>query len=203
MASVIARHSEWSCTVSPHPQFEVMLERLKKCIPQPWAGIAVRATHPNWASAGELLSGVGAIKTAGRWNPPGMFRAVYMSDSPETALAESLARQRYYHLLPHDALPLTLVAVRISLHSIVSLRDKRVRRKLGLTVPEMIAEDWREMNTRGDEAITQTFGRAAFALGYEGLILPSAARRNGSNLLWFPDRLDKESRVTIERIDWL
>jgi hypothetical protein len=120
-----------------------------------------------------------------------------MSDFPETALAESLARQRYYQLPLPGALPLVMVAIDVTLHRVLSLRDRGVRRRLDVTVSEMIGEDWRATNAGGKEVLSQTLSRVAFMVGVEGLILPSAARRRGFNLLWFPDHLDAGSSVII------
>jgi hypothetical protein len=34
-------------------------------------------------------------------------------------------------------------------------------------------------------------------LGFEGLIVPSAQDKRGRNLIWFPDQLLAESRISI------
>lgn len=48
-----------------------------------------RSVTPRYASSHDLLSGYGARKHGGRWNPPGFFPAIYASLAPETALAEA------------------------------------------------------------------------------------------------------------------
>ena len=46
-------------------------------------------------------------------------------------------------------------------------------------------------------AVTQAIGRLAFDLGWEALLVPSAARKTGINLILFPDNLARTSIVQI------
>jgi hypothetical protein len=61
----------------------------------------------------------------------------------------------------------------------------------------MIEEAWRDVQATGNEAVTQAIGRLAFDLGWEALLVPSAARKNGVNLILFPDNLSVTSIVQI------
>jgi len=63
----------------------------------------------------------------------------------------------------------------------------------------MVSTDWRKEQNNGREALTQAIGMAAFAAGYEGLLVPSAATRNGPNLVVFRENLGKNS--TLRSID--
>lgn len=57
--------------------------------------------------------------------------------------------------------------------------------------------DWRREMRAGHEPITQAIGRAAFEVGWEGLIVPSAADPGGYNLLVFPESLFPSSRLRV------
>jgi RES domain-containing protein len=48
-----------------------------------------------------------------------------------------------------------------------------------------------------DEALTQAIGRAAWNVGLEGLLVPSAARPGGIGLVFFPDHRDARSGLEI------
>src|SRR5262249_11972546 len=76
-----------------------------------WKGVIYRATSPQYANSKDLVSGMGAKKFGGRWNPPGEFTAVYGAVDPETAFAESLAQQRHYGLPVHLVLPMVVAAI--------------------------------------------------------------------------------------------
>ncbi len=49
--------------------------------------------------------------------------------------------------------------------------------------------------------VTQRLGRAAHSGVWEGLIVPSAADRNGHNLLIFPEKLGLDSEVKLVNPD--
>ena len=54
----------------------------------------------------------------------------------------------------------------------------------------MLSEPWREEQNIGREALTQAIGRLAYDLDIQALLVPSAARRSGSNLIVFPANCD-------------
>lgn len=58
-----------------------------------------------------------------------------------------------------------------------------------------LREDWRALQNRGSESISQAVGRAAYKVGLEGLLVPSLAAPGGGNLVAFPDRLRPGSRI--------
>jgi hypothetical protein len=61
----------------------------------------------------------------------------------------------------------------------------------------MLEEPWREEQQAGREALPQALGRLARERGWEGLLVPSAARRLGINLVVFPDVLARENSLEI------
>jgi len=152
-----------------------------------------RSATPRYAGSADVTSGFGARKHGGRWNPPGPFAAVYGSSSPETALAESLANFRYYGIPVADALPRSILALSVRLDRMLDLTDPKVRSPLRVTRRAMRQERWREAQDRGEEALTQAIGRAAFDAGFDGLRAPSAADAAGWNLVVFPLRAGKDA----------
>lgn len=155
-----------------------------------------RSSTPNYANEADLLTGEGSRRNGGRWNPMGIA-VVYASLTPETALAESLAHNRYYGIPLQDSMPRTFVAIAVNLQAILDLRAGTVRRRLQVSVDRILAVDWRKEVGAGREPITQAIGRAASEVGLEGLIVPSAADSKGHNLLVFPGNLQSGSQIRV------
>jgi RES domain-containing protein len=174
----------------PHPDGPRLRRAIARCLPfaNPWSGDVYRFAAPRWATEAELLTGAGALKAGGRWYPIGLCRAVYASLDPETALAESLAHYRRFQLAIRDAMPRTLNAVAVHLHRLLDLTDGRIRQRLALSWDRMLREPWWEREAADEEALTQALGRAAWEAALEGLLVPSAARKGGVGLVYFPDR---------------
>lgn len=187
--------------VTPHPDYDrfrrIASDRLSTC--GGWTGIAYRSARPRYARRTDLLTGAGSRKYGGRWNLPGSFAAVYVSLSWEVASAEAVAHQRHFGVPEHAALPRTFVGVRLDLARVLDLRDGRLRQRLGVSLKRMLAEDWRLVNDGGQEPVTQALGRAAYEVGFQGILVPSAAERSGANIVVFPDRLGSDG--TIEPVD--
>jgi RES domain-containing protein len=153
-----------------------------------WAGSVYRSATPRYAGSADLISGFGARKHGGRWNPPGAFSAVYGSSSPETAVAEALATFRHYGIPLSDAMPRVIVAVEAKLEAVLDLTDPRTRSLLRVSRRALRQEPWRERQAAGVEALTQAIGRAAHEAGFDGLRAPSAPVPAGWNLVVFPQR---------------
>lgn len=122
---------------------------------------------------------------------------IYGSLTPETAMAETLAHNRYYAIPLQDAMPRTFVAIAINLQSVLDLRDGAVRQRLQVSLDRILTVDWRKEVHAGREPITQAIGRAASEVSLEGLIVPSAADPDGHNLLIFPANLQPGSEFTV------
>lgn len=162
----------------------------------PFDGVVYRSSTPRFATGSDLLTGYGSHSRGGRWNPIGVA-TVYSTLTPQTAMAESLAHNRYYGEPIEDSMPRTFVAIRMRLQKVLDLRDAKARRRLQVSMAKLLVVDWRQEMHAGREPITQRVGRAAHSLGWEGLIVPSAADPTGHNLLCFPDRLLTGSGMTI------
>ncbi len=160
-----------------------------------FAGIVYRSCTPRYATESDLLTGEGSRRHGGRWNPKGIS-AVYASLSPEVALAETLAHARYYRIPIHSAMPRTFVALAVELNKTLDLRDGAVRRRLGITLKQLGATDWRKEMKAGREGLTQSLGRAAFASSFECLVVPSAVA-GGGNLVIFTENLGPHSAIEL------
>ncbi len=162
-----------------------------------WRGTVFRSTTPEYSRSADITSGEGSRRHGGRWNPPGHFAAVYASLDPETAMEETLAHFRYYRIPEHAAMPRLFVAIEIRLSSVLDLRSGSLRQRLRVSRDRMVALDWRSVDGRDRVAVTQVLGWAAYSLGLEGLLVPSAVRRQGTNLVAFPENLQPTSVLRV------
>jgi RES domain-containing protein len=163
-----------------------------------WTGVVYRSVTPRYAASADLLSGFGARKHGGRWNPPGAFSAVYGSSSPETALAEALATFRHYGIPVAEAMPRIIVALEARLEAVLDLTDPKTRSLLRVSRTVLRQEPWRERQERGVEALTQAIGRTAHDAGFDGLRGPSAPIASGWNLVVFPQRAQTGALRVVE-----
>jgi RES domain-containing protein len=140
------------------------------------------------------------MRTGARWNPPRSFLTVYTSLDAHTALDEVLAHYRHYRIPIETAMPRVTVAVRVEINAVLDLTDAAIRSMLKVSKRRMLTEPWRAEQAAGREALTQAIGRLAHELGLEALIVPSAARQGGVNLIMFPDSLVHGSRIEIVNV---
>jgi RES domain-containing protein len=182
-----------------HPEFSELLDRAQRLIGRgaPWSGHAYRTVGPKYSKAAEIISGVGAARAGGRWNPLGAIPAVYASLSPETATAEAFAHNRHYAIPLFEALPRVMVALDVRLVRVLDLTDPGLRRSLRISVARLLAVDWRAEQNAGREAVTQAIGRAAFEAGFQGLLVRSHAAKMGVNIVVFPSALDGLCRLEV------
>ena len=178
--------------MKPHPDSDRLRRALERCLPRAiaWQGELFRSAAPRYANKDDLITGAGSRAAGARWNPQGGFHAVYASLDVETAVAEALQHFRYYGLPVSKAMPRVIVALETKLERVLDLRDGDVRRVLIVSEKRMLSEPWREEQKKGHEALTQAIGRLAYDLDVHALLVPSAARKGGSNLIVFPANLD-------------
>ncbi len=191
--------------MTPHPDSKKLEAALGSIVgtARPWKGDLFRYALPKWSTREELLTGKGARKKGGRWNPIDSFATVYLSTEPETALAEALANNRRAGIPVSQAMPLMATAVEVSLSRVLDLTEAVARRILDLTKKRLDAEQWWLLRSADPEAYTQAVGRLALGLGLEGLLLPSTARPGGVNLAYFPDNHVLGSTLEIVNADEL
>ena len=71
-----------------------------------------------------------------------------------------------------------------------------MRRRLGITLKQLWATDWRKEMKESQEGLTQSLGRAAFASSFECLVVPSAVTVGG-NLVIFTQNLGPHSAIKL------
>ena len=184
--------------VRPNPRYPRIARALRgdTGLVGPWTGEVFRATAPEWATAEHLLSGLGGIVAAGRWNAAGAFPVIYTSLTPEGALAEALARARHRGIADLSAMPLVVSALRVRLAAVLDLRTDEAADALGVSPDALAREDWRTATVGGRESLSQAVGRAAHAADLEGLIVPGVT---AANLLVLPDHISRASSLRIVR----
>lgn len=176
-------------SLAPHPESAQLERRMQRCLSQAtaWTGEEFRAVTPEYANRKDVMSGEGSRQSGARYTPRGAFRAIYGSLDMETALAEMLTHHRRQGLPDSEALPLTFVALSINAQRVLDLTRGEIRRQLVVSTKRLTGEPWRTLQNAGQEALTQAIGRIARACGLQGLLVPSAARARGVNLVLFPD----------------
>jgi RES domain-containing protein len=144
-----------------------------------------------WRVVREARDVLLASRVGARWDP-GTFDVLYTSLGHDGALEEV-----YFHLSRQPVFP----SVPFRIHRI-RVGAKRILRLEQMALLEQLGVDVRNFaNT--DYSRTQAIGDAAFFLGFDGLLVPSA-RSQFSNLVLFADRLeiaDMEVEHS-EPVDW-
>ncbi len=133
---------------------------------------------PTWANT-----------SGARWNPRDI-EAIYSSCERETALAEAEFQISLQPVRPSARR--VLYTIRLSLKSVVDLRDPSLLQRFGLT---------EDLIRSSDYTACQEFGGAVQWLGHDGLLVPSARNTGGVNLVIYLQNLatsvfevvDKES----------
>ena len=146
-----------------------------------------------------MVTGLGSAKMGGRWNPPGSFPTVYASLEPEAAMSESLAAFRYYGWALHDAMPRIFRSLDAKLCRVLDLSGSADSDDPGVWMAQIRSEDWRAAQTSGRESTSQAIGRAAWAAGLEGLLVPSFTSPGKTNLVAFPGSFAPGSLVRVAR----
>lgn len=161
-----------------------------------YTGLLYRALNPIYAR--EPLSGEGARKHGGRFNPKGM-PALYTSQSVMAAIREANQIGTLQ--------PTTLVAYEADIGPVFDATDAAELARLGMTQADLFADDWRTKMLAEGKAPTQKLAEWLKAEGFAGIQVPSFAK--GANttdlnlVLWvwtsaLPTRLqlvDDEGRL--------
>ncbi len=140
-------------------------------------GIVYRAINPLWAR--EPLSGDGAARFGGRFNPKGL-PALYTSLSPLTAIREANQVGNFQ--------PITLISINLDSGPILDTRLPDALERYGIKQGDLGNDDWRERMMTGKKVPTHALALSAISNGFVGMITPSyapAAERSDLNLvLW-------------------
>jgi RES domain-containing protein len=157
-----------------------------------------RAGLPRYMCAPYSLTAVGAVLNGGRWNVPKLMPALYFGNDPSTAMAEVYAEAKRNGYAAAYVKPQTIVPYTLDLKQVLDLRVAQARTAIGVSIKAMIACPWHADQLAGNEPLTQAIARAAFELGIEALIVPSARHVGGSNVVVFPAKLLNPYVVAIQ-----
>ena len=165
---------------------------------RPLTTTAYRTCSYGWATREDVLSGMGAAKTGGRWNPVGI-PAVYTSLSPHTALAEFLESNRRSGFATHIISPTVLVSIELRLKRVLDLNEPEVQDLLKVSQGLMTSADWKRIQNAGEECVTQTIGRLAIRAGFNGILAPTrlAPWDRGINAIVFPSHPDDGTSMRV------
>jgi RES domain-containing protein len=134
---------------------------------------------------GSILSTLWSSKTGGRYNLKGAFEALYLADSPSTALFEVDAMRANSAGTIHGTRfpPRVLVSVDVTLDRCVRLTDEAVRTSLAVIEDDLYLP-WRVEQVSGP-TLTQQLGAAARIATLEAVMVPSAKARGEPTSLSF------------------
>lgn len=130
-----------------------------------YRGLLYRALNPIWAR--EPLSGEGARRFGGRFNPKGT-PALYTALSIMTAIREANQIGTLQ--------PTTLVAYQANLEPIFDATDAKALHGYGLGPDELAADDWRVQMRADGKAPTQLLAEQLIRDGYAGMQVRSFAK---------------------------
>ncbi len=123
-----------------HPETDTLRRGIDRCLAHvtAFSGTMCRAVATKYANSSDLLTGDGAKIHGGRWNPPGLFCAVYGTLDPHAALAETVGTYGSYAIPYEQRLPLVLVAIDVKLQRVLDLTDGKTRQHLGVSEERML-----------------------------------------------------------------
>jgi len=133
-------------------------------------GTVFRAHNPRWSWS--PLSGEGAERFGGRFNPIGM-PALYTSLTPKTALLEASPLGRPFQ-------PLTLVSYRVSA-TLFDATDRTTLAAAGFTEDQLAYANWDLDMAMGKEPPQHRLVRALSQQGVHGLLVRSFARGSAAD----------------------
>jgi RES domain-containing protein len=185
--------------LTAHSDSDQLARAIGRCQAVPFAKKFIRVAGIDYANQDDLLTGDGSLKHGGRYNPKGAFRSIYGSLELDTATAEVLAHHRRQGRPDPEAdvFPFVVVSLKVEVTRLLDLTDPAVRRTLKVRLTDLIG-DWQDTQNLGQEALTQAIGRLARAAGFQGLLVPSAAKPREQNIVLFRDKIPR-SRLRIIR----
>lgn len=142
---------------------EILVDRVDALGPNPWSGQCFRYTT---ARRGPL-SGEGARRHGGRWNPPDLFPAIYLADSEQACMNEVDRAADIAGLAAEVMLtvPYKLHTIDVNGLAVLDLRTKKAQDFVGLEIEDLFGKDW---------AACQAVGHAAWFLEMAGVLAPAA-----------------------------
>ncbi len=150
---------------------EALGSALRDLTPTPWTGVVYRLIPTQFA--GTALSSIGSFRRGGRYNPRKAFEALYLADTPLTALQEiNLAKVTDAAILSAKSAPRPLLSVEVALAAVLEVTTSQMQNALGTNLQELMGS-WLVMNAGGQIAPTQALGATAYNHGsIEALRVP-------------------------------
>lgn len=151
-----------------------------------WKGDVVRQSTPRWMSRPYRFTGVGSVFEGARWSVKGLMPTIYASTDPATLNAEAYYKGLRYGWTPAHFNAQLIVGMHWELQAVVDLTSAATLRALKVTRKDILNCDWDAEQKAGREPVTQAIARAAFENLAEGLVVPSARRARGVNIVYYP-----------------
>jgi RES domain-containing protein len=115
------------------------------------------------------LSGEGARRRGGRFNPPDSFSVLYLCSTRACAVAEFYRAGNRLAIGPEGLLPRHLYRYDLRFDQILDLTRPENLEHLGISQSELVGEDL---------SVTRSVGEGAHSLGLQAIRSPSAAGRD-------------------------
>lgn len=138
------------------------------------------------------LGTTGSLKAGGRYNPPNEFGVLYTSLAAATA-AEEVAKGLQLRGVDPGKFPegaYWIYELELNLENVLDLTETDVLRRSGMSSASLLGSNvnW-----------TRDIAREARGLGYQGMLVPSAATPGAKNLVVFLDKLNQAPIVLNSR----
>ncbi|HNP58679.1 MAG TPA: RES domain-containing protein [Gordonia sp. (in: high G+C Gram-positive bacteria)] len=128
-----------------------------------WSGTCTRYTGAHR----DPLSGEGARRFGGRWNPPLLFSAIYLTDSTQACMVEVERAAQVASTTPEKLLEASyrLHTIAVTDLAVLDLTTLEAREAVGLEDDDIYGNDW---------SACQAVGHAAWFLHVQGVLVPAA-----------------------------
>jgi len=169
-----------------------------------FVGICYRSHDPKWSF--KPISGEGAAKTGGRFNPPGI-ETLYLARSIVGAAKETTQG------LARKIDPMVLCSYDVDCEDVLDLTDARVLKDYGI-LADILSCAWRGFLLRSETPPSWKLSEDVRAKGAAGIIVPSfapgAANEDRNLVLWkwgkdLPYRVrvyDPSNRLPKNQLSW-
>ena len=165
----------------------------------PWKGLVVRQASPRWLSRPYRFTGLGSALAGARWSVRWLMPTIYASTDPATLAAEANYKGLKYGWALTSFHPQLTIGMQWELQMVVDLTLPTTLAALNVKEVDLMACDWDAEQNAGREPVTQAIARAAFEQLAEGLVVHSARRPGGLNIVYFPShRLDGTVILTLK-----
>ncbi len=146
-----------------HALDEELLQRIDARGTVQWSGRCTRYTGAHR----DPLSGEGARRFGGRWNPPLLFSAIYLADSAHACMVEVERAAQAASTAPEKLLEASyrLHTIDVTDLAILDLTAPEAREAVGLEDDDIYGNDW---------SACQAVGHAAWFLHVQGVLVPAA-----------------------------